>query len=98
MPQAQQWVFWEVDLDELDLERDADGIIGRIVERGRLVDVKWLIRTYGLPRIHRFFREAAHPEVAEKTIALWRAVFKAEAEEWARPPAWRRSSSVPWVT
>ena len=98
IPQAQRWLFWNVNLRTADLNRDADGIIARVVERGGLVDIKWLIRTYGLDRIHDFFREAAHVEISDRTIAFWRAFFNAEKEEWASPPVWRKSSSAPWVT
>jgi hypothetical protein len=33
---------------ELDLERNANYILARVLERGRLIDVRWLIRAYGL--------------------------------------------------
>jgi hypothetical protein len=32
-------------------ERDANYIIPRVLEKGRLEDVRWLIGAYGLPRI-----------------------------------------------
>ena len=98
IPKAQRWLFWNVDLRRIDLARDADGIIARVVERGRLVDVKWLVGAYGLARLHAFFRAAAHVEVSDKTVAFWRAFFHAENEPWAKPPAWRKSNAAPWVT
>ena len=97
LPERMHRVFWNVDIAKLDLERDASGIIARIVEYGRQEDVVWAIRHYGLPRIHRFFREAGHPEVSDRTVAFWRALFRAEDEAWPRPPAWRKSSSAPWI-
>jgi hypothetical protein len=92
-----RWLFWEMRLESLDSERHADTILARILERGRMVEVRWAIQHYGLDRIHRFFREVGHPEISERTIAFWRAVFNARDEEWASPPAWRKSNSAPWI-
>lgn len=97
LPKALRWLFWELNFDSLDPERHADSILARILERGRMVDVQWAIRHYGKERIHRFFREVGHPELSDRTVSFWRAVFKAEDEKWASPPAWRRDSSAPWI-
>lgn len=90
-------VFWNMDFSKLDAHRDADAIIASVVEFGMLVDVQWLIERYGLERIHTFFRRVGSPEISDRTVAFWRAVFKAEDEQWPRPPTWRRHSSAPWV-
>ncbi|MCC7387122.1 MAG: hypothetical protein IT384_35140 [Deltaproteobacteria bacterium] len=98
LPKKLKWVFWEVDFDDLDSEEDADYILGRILEFSRLAEVQWAIATYGMDRIHHFFRESGDPELSERTIQFWRAVFRAEKEPWRSPPAWRKTSSVPWVS
>lgn len=59
-------------------------------------DVRWCVQHYGLPRIHRFFREEAHPEVSPKTIKLWRTALNAKEETWRRPRRSQLSSTVPW--
>ena len=97
VPKAQHWLFWEVDPARLDVDRDADTILARVLEHGRMVDVRWALSAYGRDRIHRFFREVGHPELTPRTIAFWRAFFKAKDETWASPPAWRKSSSAPWI-
>ena len=97
VPQAQRWLFWELDAARLDVDRDADTILARVLEHGRMVDVRWALRVYGEDRIHRFFREVGHPELTPRTIAFWRAFFRAGDEAWASPPAWRSSSSAPWI-
>ena len=95
-PEDMRWLFWEVDFDSLDVNGDTDYILARLLEHGRLVDVRWAIRTYGLDRIHRFFREVGHPELSPSTLSFWRALFEAKDEVWKQPPAWRRNSAVPW--
>ena len=98
LPEQVRWLFWEADFDRLERERDADYVIGRIVESGRFEDVRWLIDAYGLPRIHEFFRDVGHTEISERTIRFWRALLGAREELWREPPAWRRNSSAPWVS
>jgi hypothetical protein len=96
LPTKLRWLFWEMDFPKLDTERDADFILGRILEFGRMADVRWAIKHYGMQEIHRFFRDTGDPELSERTRSFWRAVFNAEDEEWASPPAWRKSTSVLW--
>jgi hypothetical protein len=96
LPQHLRPLFWELQFERLDETRHADSILARVLEHGRLRDVKWLVKTYGFERIHRFFREVGHPEISARTIALWRAILRAEDEKWASPPDWRRHKSVPW--
>lgn len=97
VPEQLRWIFWDVDFDQVDLQEHADGIMARVLERGRLDDVRWLIDAYGLDRIHTFFREVWAPEITDRTRSFWRAAFDAKEERWAEPPAWRRSSSRHWV-
>jgi len=92
-----RWLFWEMDLRSLDHLRDADYILGRVLEHGCMEEVRWAMRRYGLPRIHRFFREVGHPELSDRTIAFWRAVFKVGSEKWASPPSWRKTIRPRWV-
>lgn len=97
VPKRMRWLFWNVDFDKLDVNRDIDAILARVLEFGRLEDVRWALRTYGRERIHTFFRTVGSPEISERTVTFWRAVFRAKGEAWPRPPAWRRSSSAPWI-
>ena len=85
LPKKMTWLFWEMDLRSLDTERDADYILARVLEHGCMEEVRWVIKRYGLQRIHRFFREVGDPEISDRTTAFWRAVFKAKDERWAKP-------------
>lgn len=98
LPHSLHWLFPEVELETIDTSAHTDYILARVLERGRLVDVKWAIAEFGKPRIHRFFQEVGHPEISERTRCFWRAVFRAEDEPWRSPPAWRRSNSAPWIS
>jgi hypothetical protein len=97
VPSEFRWLFWEVDVEAIDLTRDADFVLARVLESGTLAAVRWVIGLYGLERIHRLFREVGHPDLSERTIQFWRAALHAEDEPWATPPPWRKSSGAPWV-
>ena len=96
LPRDLKCLFWEVDFRKVDDERDVDYLLARVLEHGRLEDVQWVMKRYGLPRIHRFYREVGHPEVTERTRAFWRVVLHAERERWPKPPAWRQLNVGPW--
>ena len=97
LPESLRWIFWDVDFAGLHTDEHADAIIARVLESGRLADVRAVLSIYGPDRIHRFFREVAHPLISPKTRAFWRAFFDAENEQWATPPAFRTSNAAPWI-
>lgn len=97
LPPSLRWLFWDLDVASIDPEAHADAVLARVLEAGRLEDVRLVIDLYGLDRIHRFFREVGHPNISERTRQFWRAFFHAEEESWASPAAFRRSSSAPWL-
>ena len=97
VPESFRWVFWDVDAARLETSRSRDYIIPRVLERGGIAEVRWLIATYGMKGIHRFLRDVGHPELSNRTLFFWRAALKAQDEAWATPPAWRKSSGAPWV-
>ena len=97
LPERLRILFWEADFDSIDAARDADSVLARVLEHGRLADVKWLLATYGKARLHRLFREVGHPELSERTRTFWRAALKAEHERWASPSARRKSSVAPGI-
>jgi hypothetical protein len=97
LPVELRWLFWDVDPNLINVETDADSVLARVLESGRLVDVRRVIALYGLERIHRFFRTVGHPALSRRTIDFWRALFRAEDEPWATPPTWRTSIAAPWI-
>jgi len=96
IPTNMAWLFWDVDVSRLDTEVDDIHILARVLERGRMAEVEWLLGHYGEDRIRRFFEENCHPEISGRTRSFWRAFFKTEGKTWARPAAFRDDSSIPW--
>ncbi len=96
LPGRMATLFWDTSLTRIDLERDANYVMARVLEFGGIKDVHWLQKRYGLERIHHFLATAAHPELSARTVAFWRAALNAEGEKWRTPPAFRKSSSAYW--
>jgi uncharacterized protein DUF6922 len=96
VPVERRWLFWDVDPGSIDPRRDAGFVIPRVLERGRLADVQWLMRVVGVARIHAFFRDEGSAELSRATVAFWRAYFEAEGETWAATQQFRGHSSLPW--
>jgi hypothetical protein len=97
LPESMRWLFWDVDFDAIDPTLQADAVLPRVLEHGRLEDIRALLAIYGSERIHQFFLHVAHPLVSARTRTFWRAYFQADHEPWATPPAFRTSSSAPWI-
>lgn len=98
LPCSLRWLFPELDFSSLQVARDRHVILTRVLERGRLVDVKWAMQVYGDEGILEFFRNAGSPELSQRTLGFWRAYFRAEDEIWKAPVPWRRNNSVRWVS
>ncbi|MBW2533365.1 MAG: hypothetical protein JRI55_17875 [Deltaproteobacteria bacterium] len=96
IPPAMAWLFPEHEPSRLNAARDKRLILARVLEQGRMQDVRWCVRHYGLSEIHRFFREDAHPEISDKTVALWRVALRARDEHWRSPRRSRLRSVAPW--
>jgi hypothetical protein len=96
LPKSLAWLFPEHALRDLDAERDARLVLARLLEHGRLQDVRWAVKRYGLERIHRFFREESSPELSARTIGLWRVALGARDEPWATSRRSQLRSAAPW--
>lgn len=71
-------VIWDVDPKRLDEDRNADFIIGRVLEAGRPEQVAWIFRRYGEQRIARVAesRRAIPPRVR----AAWTEILRRRRE------------------
>ncbi len=96
LPRSLAWLFPEHQLGRIDARRDASLVLTRVLERGRMIDVEWCIRRYGLEGIREFFRAAPHPEISARTARFWRVVLKEKEETWPSAPPFRRASAAPW--
>ncbi|MBI4004984.1 hypothetical protein HY358_02515 [Candidatus Roizmanbacteria bacterium] len=53
LPQSFQSYFWDVEFEKLEIKRSAHLIIKRVLDRGNLSDIRWLLKTYGKDEIKK---------------------------------------------
>jgi hypothetical protein len=97
IPEAHAWLFWDVAPNAIDLARDIRYVLGRVLERGRLQDVRWVVSVYGFEGVRDFFRAGDHPEISKRTRAFWQTVLEESGEKWPVRPDFRQSSCAPWI-
>ena len=96
LPRALAWLFPEVNLSRIDARRDADFVLTRVLQRGRMVDVEWCMHQYGLAGIRAFFRRAPRAEISPRTNRFWRVVLDEQEQVWPSAPSFRQASAALW--
>jgi hypothetical protein len=86
--------FQEYDFSSLDIEKDAELIIGRTLEFGTREELKWLFKTYGAQRIKEFVRARGYRVLSKRGFNYWRIVLKIrryKKPDWLtdKYPLWR---------
>ena len=76
--------FQEYDLQQLDLVRDANVIIQRVLEYGTWDEIRWLFQFYGGQRIRKFVREYGYRWLSPVTFHFWRKLLR--INKWKTPP------------
>ena len=65
--------FWDADLSKLDLEKNKDAIIERILELGDEKAVRWLFSAYSLIEIKSIAKESRG--LSAKSRNFWRIIL-----------------------
>ena len=69
LPEYLRSYFWDVAFEELDIKIHAFLIIKRVLDRGNLRDIRWLIKTYGKEPIKKVVTETK--DLARPTGNFW---------------------------
>ena len=64
-----QELFWEYDINALQLDADEQVIVPRIAMRGRVDDIRFLFRHYGMERIKNILLQV--PYLDKYTLSLF---------------------------
>jgi len=62
-------IFWDTDLDKIDIQQNKGYIIERILEFGDKPAVKWLLATYSLSDIKKALEEGR--SISKKSRNFW---------------------------
>jgi hypothetical protein len=88
IPAELRWLFWEVDPSAIDLTRDRDYVVERIMARGDLQAMRWLDRHVGREALADFLGRKGH-RLAPRERAFWSliaGVAHEAASGGGRPP------------
>lgn len=69
LPQSFRTYFWDVKFEELEIKTHAHLIIKRLLDRGNLSDIRWLVQTYGNEEIKKVVMGTR--DLARPTGNLW---------------------------
>ena len=64
LPQSFRSFFWDVEFEKLEIEKSKHLIIKRVLDRGNLSDIRWLLKTYSTDEIKKVVmgtRDLARP-------------------------------------
>lgn len=56
--------FWDVEFEKMELTKNSQFIVKRVLDRGNLYDIRWLIKTFGKNEIKKVVmgtRDLARP-------------------------------------
>lgn len=68
------WLFWDCDLEQMDLTIHRDFIIERILDRGTLPAVRWLFRVIGENSVRDFLIGHGY-RLRRDVFHFWRLYF-----------------------
>ena len=98
IPENIEQLLWEYDIDGLDLSSELpDAICGRVMARGGLAEMQWLIRVVGVKRLRSYLEKRGAHELPPREVAFWGLVCSVPdvlLQEWvgaarARQQEWR---------
>jgi hypothetical protein len=71
IPETTQPFFQEYEFKRLDLQRDGDLIIERLLALGNRDEVRWLLLHYGLDNVRRWLSESGTRRLPRRRYRLW---------------------------
>ena len=74
LPESFKAFFWDVDFEKLEIQRGAHLIIKRVLDRGNLSDIRWLLKTYGRTEIKKVI--TGTKDLARPTGNFWADILE----------------------
>jgi uncharacterized protein DUF6922 len=84
IPRGLKPYFQEYDVKRLDIVRDANLIIQRVLEFGTWEEIRWLFETYRSKRIRLFLRQHGERWLKPVTFTYWRKLLG--IRRWRKSP------------
>jgi hypothetical protein len=78
-------LFWEVDVNNINLEAHANYVIERFLEYGTWEGIRWLRTIYADDQLICFIKEKSFRLRSPKTLNFWRLMLNIPENEWTNP-------------
>jgi hypothetical protein len=88
IPETVQPFFKEDEFERLDLERDGDLIIERLLAFGNRDEVRWLLWYYEHENIRRWLSESGIRRLPRRRYKLWCVLLKGTESQRESHPVW----------
>jgi len=76
LPERLKPHFQEYDVEHLDLKRNADLVIQRVLEFGSWEEIRWLFQLYGARRVRLFVHRHGERWLKPVTFIYWRRLLR----------------------
>lgn len=83
-------LFWEYDFDEIDLSRDQELVIKKVLTHGSVEDLRLLRETKGDKEIEAFLLRAKGRGIDRRRLRFYQVIFRLpsrEVDSWLKDPA-----------
>ena len=80
--------FPDHDLKSLNLNRDRDFILTRLLENGTSVDLKWIKKRFSAKDLHQFILTEAHKHLSPRALRFWELMEN--ISEKRKDPPWQK--------
>jgi len=94
LPRTLERLFWDCDLPALSWREHRDFIIGRVLSRGRLEDLRWLLGKLGKKRLRDWIVAHQGRGLSVRQMCFWETILglpHEQVSEWIR-----KALAEPW--
>jgi len=79
LPEFLRSYFWDVKFEDIEIGKSSFFIIKRVLDRGNLTDIRWLIKTYGREEIKKVVLGTR--DLARPTGNFWADILGVDKKE-----------------
>lgn len=82
-------LFWQHNFSDLRLPRDRDYVIDRILTRGTLPDIQWVIHNVGKPTIKDWIYRRGALVLCPRRLSFWKVILeipRSDVKRWLIDP------------
>jgi len=79
LPESFREYFWDVDFDSLTLQESPQLILKRVLDRGKVDDLEWILKNYNQMDIKKIILKSR--DISRKTATFWANVLGLNRQE-----------------